>query len=268
MSLEEYMKDFDTDDTKKLDALAGVCEASERYNDMAKCMKKLVEQKVAKNENLDTTQRNLLSVAYKNVVGQLRSACRNLVMQNEDVDKNLSDEEQKAIPGLVNNYRMTVEKEVQVVCQEVLDILAQLLKQYSDEDKDADAKECRVFYLKMSGDYWRYLAEIFKGDQKNKDETKKFYGDAMTLAEKNLPETHPTRLGLALNYSVCHYEIFEDGEEACKLAKTAFDAAIEKLDTLNDSSYKDSTLIMQLLRDNLTLWTNSSKDEETTDKPA
>jgi len=38
----------------------------------------------------------------------------------------------------------------------------------------------------------------------------------------------------------------------------AFDDAIAELDTLNEDSYKDSTLIMQLLRDNLTLWTSDT----------
>merc|ERR1712019_261206 len=86
---------------------------------------------------------------------------------------------------------------------------------------------------------------------------------AMTKAEETLPETHPTRLGLALNYSVCLFEIMKAPKQACELAKKAFDSAIEKLDTLNDASYKDSTLIMQLLRDNLTLWTSESNAQDT-----
>jgi len=44
------------------------------------------------------------------------------------------------------------------------------------------------------------------------------------------------------------------------LAKNAFDQAISKLDKLDEASYKDSTLIMQLLRDNLTLWTSDQEE--------
>merc|ERR1712087_147320 len=88
------------------------------------------------------------------------------------------------------------------------------------------------------------------------------YKVATEFANKDLAPTHPIRLGLALNYSVFLYEVQEKMEDACTLAKSAFDDAIAELDTLDEESYKDSTLIMQLLRDNLTLWTS---DDNTND---
>ncbi len=63
-------------------------------------------------------------------------------------------------------------------------------------------------------------------------------------------------LGLALNFSVFYYEVMNQPNQACSLAKKAFDEAISDLDSLGEDSYKDSALIMQLLRDNLTLWTS------------
>jgi len=125
--------------------------------------------------------------------------------------------------------------------------------------------ETEVFYLKMCGDYYRYLAEFKMAPEEEakriKENAEKFYKDAMDVADANLVETHPTRLGLALNFSVCYYEILKEPEKACDLAKKSFDAAIEKLDTIGDASYKDSTLIMQLLRDNLTLWTSQNEND-------
>merc|ERR1712154_540224 len=105
-------------------------------------------------------------------------------------------------------------------------------------------------------------SEFRVDNEQYKTKAEEYYKKAMEVAEANLNETHPTRLGLALNFSVCYYEILKKPEMACDLAKKSFDAAIEKLDTLNDASYKDITLIMQLLRDNLTLWTSSNEDTE------
>lgn len=103
------------------------------------------------------------------------------------------------------------------------------------------------------GDYYRYQAEI-SDDSGRKEDAKEAYAKAEEEG-KDLPCTSPIRLGLALNYSVFHYEILRDSDKACKVAKKAFDDAIGDLDTLSEDCYKDSTLIMQLLRDNLTLWT-------------
>lgn len=67
--------------------------------------------------------------------------------------------------------------------------------------------------------------------------------------------TNRIRLGLALNYSVFMYEVQNKPEEARQLAQSAFDDALAELGTLDEESYEDDVLILQLLRDNLTLWT-------------
>ena len=82
------------------------------------------------------------------------------------------------------------------------------------------------------------------------------YKEASDIADSSLEKTNPILLGLALNFSVFYYEILNSPAKACHLAKEAFDAAITELDSLSEEVYKDSTLIMQLLRDNLSLWTS------------
>jgi len=240
-------------DEKELLTAAKIAEAAERYKDMCEFLHKLVKMKSDKKENLSVDERNLLSVAYKNVVGTKRQSWRMLTQGNFDE----LDKEQ------MTSYRGIVEKELEEVCKEVIELLKLTTTVVKDLEQagDGDRKEDLVFYLKMSGDYHRYLSEFMPNAEHNTT-AEEFYQEATTIAKDHLPETHPTRLGLALNFSVCCYEILDKKEYACEIAKTAFDSAIEKLDNLNDSSYKDSTLIMQLLRDNLTLWTSEKEDAQ------
>merc|ERR1719384_1311422 len=128
-----------------------------------------------------------------------------------------------------------------------------------EQKEDADWKasiEAQVFYLKLIGDYYRYLAEVFQSTSEFKTKPQPSYDEALRLAKAVLASTHPTRLGLVLNASVCTYEIVGDKKKATEMAQKGFDEAISRLDSLSDQSYKDSTLIMQLLRDNITLWTS------------
>jgi hypothetical protein len=149
-----------------------------------------------------------------------------------------------------------IEKELGEVCVSILSVLDEHLI------PTASTGESKVFYLKMKGDYHRYLAEFKTSlDRKEAAEhTLLAYKAAQDIALVDLAPTHPIRLGLALNFSVFYYEILNSPERACHLAKQAFDEAIAELDTLGEESYKDSTLIMQLLRDNLTLWTSDMQD--------
>merc|ERR1712170_150742 len=186
---------------------------------------------------LTNEERNLLSVAYKNVVGARRSSWRVI----SSVEQKTEQDDKRH--GMCTEYRVKVEKELESICNDVLKLLDDFLIAKSSQH------ESKVFYLKMKGDDYR--AEIMKNSQES-------YKQAFDIAGQEMPPTHPIRLGLALNYSVFYYEILNDPEQACSLAKTAFDDAIAELDTLSEESYKDSTLIMQLLRDNLTLWTSDN----------
>ena len=64
-----------------------------------------------------------------------------------------------------------------------------------------------------------------------------------------------------MNFSVFYYEVLNDPTKGCQLAKQAFDDAIADIEQLEEEQYKDATTIMQLLRDNLTLWTSELQDE-------
>ncbi|XP_008835058.1 14-3-3 protein sigma [Nannospalax galili] len=234
---------------------AKLAEQAERYEDMAAFMKGAVE----KGEELSCEERNLLSVAYKNVVGGQRAAWR--VLSSIEQKSNEEGSEEKGPE--VKEYREKVETELRGVCDTVLGLLDSHLI------KDAGDAESRVFYLKMKGDYYRYLAEVATADDKKRiiDSARSAYQEAMDISKKEMPPTNPIRLGLALNFSVFHYEIANSPEEAISLAKTTFDEAMADLHTLSEDSYKDSTLIMQLLRDNLTLWTADNAGEEGGEAP-
>lgn len=237
----------------KLVEMAKLAEQAERYDDMVNYMKDLTK----KADKLSDEQRNLLSVAFKNVVGARRSAWRIISsIESKQLEKTTDQEE-----VLATKYRKEIEKELEERCREVLDLITDHL--LATTGGTTNPIEAEVFYLKMKGDYFRYLVEVTSGDPRTDlaNKSKDAY-TAATEAAAELPSTHPIKLGLALNFSVFHYEIMNDGNVACELAKKAFDDAIAELDHLKEDSYKDSTLIMQLLRDNLTLWTSETDNNE------
>lgn len=239
---------------------AKLAEQGERFDDMAKAMREVTEMTGADGAaELSNEERNLLSVAYKNVVGARRSSWRmfSMIENKAEKDKDKPDTPMKL--ELTTKFRKIIEAELDKICDEVLELLEKYLIPKAEKD------DSKVFYLKMKGDYHRYRAEYTDNEERKKevqDQAEKAYMAAMETAKENMPSTHPNRLGLALNFSVFYYEIQNAPDKACHLAKTAFDDAIAELDGLDQESYKDSTLIMQLLRDNLTLWTSDAQQDE------
>ncbi|KAJ8656531.1 14-3-3 family protein epsilon [Lichtheimia ornata] len=237
--------------------MAKIAEQAERYDEMVTYMKEVAKM----SPDLSVEERNLLSVAYKNVIGARRASWR-IVSSIEQKEESKGHEAQV---NKIKEYRKKIESELYDVCNDILQLLKDCLIPAASDG------EAKVFYYKMKGDYHRYVAEYATSEDRKTaaSEAHEAYKSATDIAQVELATTHPIRLGLALNFSVFYYEILNSPDRACHLAKQAFDDAIAELDTLSEESYKDSTLIMQLLRDNLTLWTSDlQEDGDKQDKSA
>ncbi|XP_037418929.1 putative 14-3-3-like protein GF14-H [Triticum dicoccoides] len=233
----------------KVVCMAKLAEQAERYDDMVNFMKKLARMDV----DMSAKERHLFSVGFKNTIGARRASWRIL-----------SSLEQKVAVGeqagqMISVYRTKVEDELRMVCNEILSIIAIHCLPL------ANAGENIVFFHKMKGDYYRYLAEFSIGAKKKSaaDQSLMAYQHAMVVASIELSPAHPIRLGLALNFSVFFYEIMNFHQRACQVAKQAFDEATTEINSAGMDGNNDSTLMMQLLNDNLALWKSELTEGET-----
>jgi len=165
---------------------AKLAEQAERYDDMAAVMKKVTEME----KELSNEERNLLSVAYKNVVGARRSSWRVIHSIEQKTDGPGSEKKQE----MARSYREKIETELKKICEEVLDLLNNHLI------SNAKVSESKVFYLKMKGDYYRYLAEVAApGTDRGAttDESQKAYQEAMDIARRHVYHaSHQTGTGV------------------------------------------------------------------------
>jgi 14-3-3 protein epsilon len=241
-------KDYTREELLYLSRLAEQCD---RFDEMVGYVMEFAQQG---DEELTEDERNILSVAFKNVVGSRRAAWRVIsLIERKENKKGAAQNAEKA-----KNYKRIIEKELTDQCRKIIDLLNDCLL------GNCKSTEGQVFFQKMKADYYRYIAEYSQGDTQDKaaNTALEAYEAAQSLATNgSLSPTHPIRLGLALNFSVFYYEIKKNANKACKMARDAFDDAIADLDNVEDEFYKDATLIMQLLRDNLTLWTEEVEAE-------
>lgn len=188
-----------TMDRDSLVYMAKLAEQAERFDEMVDHMKAVAQQP----QELTVEERNLLSVAYKNVIGSRRASWRVIssIETKCDADK----------LNLIQSYKQKIEMELENICSDILEIIARELIPNSETD------EGKVFYYKMKGDYHRYLAEFQSGDYRKESSSRALdsYNSATTIANRDLAPTHPIRLGLALNFSVFYYEILNSPDRAC-----------------------------------------------------
>jgi hypothetical protein len=158
----------------------------------------------AKGSGVSSDERNLLSVAFKNLISSKRTAWRTIsaIEQNPKYSK---------FGDSLAAYKKKIEEGLYKDCESIIDLIKRLvLSKPSDE-------EGKAFFVKMVGDYYRYIAETAQDAklEQVKNEALKAYTEANAIA---LPPCNPIKLGLALNFSVFYYEVMKDHKKACVLA--------------------------------------------------
>ena len=221
--------------------MARVAEQAERFEDLVNFLKPVLDSKGA---SLNNDERNLLSVAFKSLISSKRAAWRTIqaIEQNPKYQK---------FAGSLAQYKARIETALYADCENIISIVRTKVLSKPAED------EPKAFFVKMVGDYYRYIAETAQGDklEQVKQEALKAYDEANQVT---LPPCNPIRLGLALNFSVFYYEVMKDQKRACELAESALQQALDKIDEISEEDFRDAKSIIELLKENLTLW----KEEE------
>ena len=216
--------------------LAMLSEQCERYTDMIRYLEELI---TIKKEELNFDERNLLSIAYKNYISEIRNAIR-VIMAYENKESTRGDS--PYLPFIIeykDKIRQELEKECLNICFKIEKLIMPKLT----------SKETKVFFGKMKGDYYRYIAENTEGDVKKKysDLALNTYNETVAEAN-NLNYKNSEKLGLLLNLSVYYYEVASNPKEALK--------GIDE----DNEEYKDSISIVNLLHDNIEMWEMETQD--------
>ncbi len=227
-----------------------VAEQCERFDDMVAFLRPILKEKAG---NFTIEERNLLSVSFKNLISGKRTAIRTIaaIEQNPKYQK---------FGGALSAYKKKIELEMQKNCQDVIDMIQH------DAMKTISDNEVKAFFQKMIGDYYRYMAESAQGEvlEKAKNGALSHYKEA-DAAGKDLQACNSIKLGLALNFSVFYYEVMQDSKMACQLAETALQEAMNKIDEVDEETFRDAKSIIELLKENLTLWKEEEGDNNIED---
>lgn len=217
---------------------AELCQEIGRYEDMIRAVRPIID---STSDQLTPVHRDLIHLAYKEQV-------LSLLHQYHRIEK-LEPRTWKE-KYLLNDYLAYIRTQTQQICREILDFIEYKFMVFES------TVEGVIFYQKIRGDYYRYMAEIGVSDAE--DLSSQSYLKAMDRAAQ-LPTFHPTRLSLILNYSVYHHDIKKDLREATIIAKEGFDMAIKEVHTVEPRQYKEVMEYLDLIRDNIKVWKEERK---------
>ena len=221
---------------------AELAECAGRYEDMVAEMRTIANMDCF----LSWKERKMLRLAYMKVANSLRASL-STICRIEKEERNRTGSEDN--PSPIKTYRKKIQDELNKVCGEVVEILDKYLI------PKALTPETRAFYYGMKGDFYRYKAQFLSGELRIDCASKS--ADAYRIAidiGNQLQAAQPVRLAVFLNYSVLLHGIMKDREKAISVARLALNEALEDLDHLFEEERRESTITIQVLRDNLIMW--------------
>lgn len=231
--------------------LAKFAEQTEAYEDMLIFTRKFI--KLSKSE-LSLEERTLFSNAYKTKACNLRAEIRAII----SMQQNILFFEDEFKMNLLKKYKSKISKELERICEEVLNIIDHKFKKPKDPEN-------LVFFEKTKADYFRYFLESSENKEKKKgfiEKSLQSYKKAEEIAF-SLKSTNLIKLGLFLNFAVFYYENLLEPGKAILLLRKTLNEALESIADVKEEDYKDVSSILQFMRDNLTLWTNDEcQDKE------
>lgn len=234
-------------DFEKLIFQAKLSDAANRPEKTFSLMEIIIKNK---KDDLTAEERQLFSNSYKYIISSIRASCNKI---NEIYDSEKKKDANSKSFKLVQKLKEQLETELKNACGKMLELLDKYLI------NKASSPDSKVLYLKLKGDYNRYLAMFFSNSEYSKNALLAY--KQATSNSESLSCINPIKIDLALSFSVFYYDVVKNVEEALNIASEALNEGIEKLEKIEDNDMKEATTSLQMLKDNIDNWTKGKVDD-------
>ena len=222
---------------------------AELYKEVINFIKEFIKLK----PKLNKEECDIISNGFKNLLTDKRSSWSVLhSMERKEKKKRINTVKE------IKEIKKHIEKEIREVCVELQNLLDKYLLPNNDDD------DILVFLYKLKADYYRYICEFAEEDEfkENLSKAEEFYKKAYDISEKKLPVINCNRVSLALNYAIFLYEVKKDKKGGFDLAQNTFKENMKFYNDLEQPKYRDTLLIIQLLKENIIFWNSEMGEEE------
>ena len=222
---------------------------AELYKEVINYIKEFIKL----NPKIEKEECDIISTGFKNMISDKRASWFTLNSM-EHKEKKKKRNTVKEIKEIKNH----IENEIRETCKELQDLIDKELLPKNEED------EILVFLYKLKADYFRYICEFAEGNeyQDNLIKAEEYYKKAYEIADKKLPIINCNRVSVALNYAIFLYETKKDKKSGFDIAQNTFKESMKFIEDLEKPKYRDTLLIIQLLKENIIFWNSEMGDEE------